>query len=120
MYVECQENNIPLCIEAYNGIISMVSILREGEDKAKSLITNIYKAMATNGITPNIHTFNAALSAASMFKNKRIILDFTCNIFADIAKFKLKPTLTTYYYVLRILSKFGNYIIFLFRKMISR
>lgn len=108
MYIECQENNIPLCIEAYNSIISMGSILREGEDKTKSLITDIYKAMATNGITPNIHTFNAALSATSTFKNKRIILDFICNIFADIAKFKLKPTLTTYYYVLRILNKFDD------------
>lgn len=118
--MECQENNIPLSIKAYNSIISIVSILREGDDKAKSLIADIYKAMAMNGVTPNIHTFNAALNVASMFKNKRIILNFTLNIFADIAKFKLKPTLTTYYYVLRILNKFGNYIIFLFRKTLLR
>ncbi|KAM0730873.1 Small ribosomal subunit protein mS39 [Formica fusca] len=108
MYMECQENNIPLSINAYNGIISMVPMLREGEDKARALIADIYKAMATNGITPNIHTFNAVLNTAFTFRNKRVVLDLTRNVFADIANFKLKPSLTTYYYALRILSKFGD------------
>lgn len=93
--------------------MSIVPMLR-GEDKAKTMITDIFKAMATNGIIPNIHTFNAALKVASIFRNNRILLDFIRNIFADIAKFKLKPTLTTYHYVLRILSRFGNYTIHIF------
>ncbi|XP_072760138.1 small ribosomal subunit protein mS39 [Anoplolepis gracilipes] len=108
MYTECQENNIPLCVNAYNSIISMVPILREGEDKARILVADIYKAMATNGIIPNIYTFNAALNVASTFRNKRVTLDFTRNIFADIKKFKLKPSLTTYYYVLLILKKLDD------------
>lgn len=87
----------------------MVPMLREGEDKARALIADIYKAMATNGITPNIHTFNVVLNTAFTFRNKRVVLDLTRNVFADIANFKLKPSLTTYYYALRILSKFGNY-----------
>ncbi|CAL1673783.1 unnamed protein product [Lasius platythorax] len=108
LYTECQENNIPLSIDGYNSIISMVPMLREGDDKARIMITDIYKALATNGIIPNIHTFNAALNAASTFRNNRLTLDFTCSVFADITKFKLKPSLTTYYHVLRILSRFGD------------
>lgn len=92
----------------------MVPMLREGEDKARALIADIYKAIASNGITPNIHTFNAVLNAASMFRNTQVALDLTRNVFADIAKFKLKPSLTTYYYTLRILSKFGNYVMHIF------
>lgn len=87
----------------------MVPMLREGDDKARIMITDIYKALATNGIIPNIHTFNAALNAASTFRNNRLTLDFTRSVFADIMKFKLKPSLTTYYHVLHILSRFGNY-----------
>lgn len=114
MYTECQEKNVPISINAYNGVLSMVSMLREGEDKAKTLVADIYKTMATNGITPNIHTFNAALNVASTFRNRRVTLDFTRNIFADIAQFKLKPTLTTYLFVLRILNGFGNYAMHIF------
>ncbi|XP_050449484.1 protein PTCD3 homolog, mitochondrial [Cataglyphis hispanica] len=106
MYSECQKNNIPLSIDAYNGIISMVPMLTE--DKARALIADIYKAIASNGIIPNIHTFNAVLNVASTFRNKQVALDLTRNVFADIAKLKLKPSLTTYYYTLRILSKFGD------------
>lgn len=65
--------------------------------------------MTVNGITPNIHTFNAALNVATTLKTNEV-LDFTKKILADITKFKLKPSLTTYYYLLRILSNFGNYI----------
>lgn len=107
LYTECQKNNIPLSIDGYNSLISIVPVLGE-EDKARTLVTDIYKAMTINGIIPNIHTFNAALKVASSFKNSRKLLDFTRNIFADIAQFKLKPSLTTYYYVLRILSRFGD------------
>lgn len=108
LYTECQENNIPLSVEAYNAVMSMTSQLKEADDQSKTLIKNIYTAMARNGIIPNIHTFNAVLNTASILKNKRAALDLTCNVFADIAKFNLKPTLTTYYYVLRVLQKFGN------------
>lgn len=108
LYTECQESNIPLSIETYNAVMSMTSQLKEADDQSKTLIKNIYTAMAKNGITPNIHTFNTVLNTASILKNKRAALDLTCNVFADIAKFNLKPTLTTYYYVLRVLQKFGN------------
>ncbi|XP_020293328.1 protein PTCD3 homolog, mitochondrial [Pseudomyrmex gracilis] len=108
LYTECQENNIPLSVEAYNAVMSMTSQLKEADDQSKTLIKNIYTAMARNGIIPNIHTFNAVLNTASILKNKRAALDLTCNVFADIAKFNLKPTLTTYYYVLRVLQKFGD------------
>ena len=43
----------------------------------------IYRAMAANGITPNIHTFNAALNIATTIKINRVALDFVCNILAD-------------------------------------
>jgi len=112
LYDESQGKNIPLSIEGYNAIMSMIPVLRQGEDKSKSLVIDIYRAMTANGITPNIHTFNAALNVATAMKTNRVALDFTRNILADIAKFKLKPSLTTYYYLLQILSRFGNYIFF--------
>lgn len=64
--------------------------------------------MIANGIAPNIHTFNAALNVATTIKTNTKALNFTRNILADITKFKLKPSLTTYYYLLQILSRFGN------------
>jgi len=72
------------------------------------MVMDIYRTMAKNGIVPNIHTFDAALNVAAVLKNNKIALDFACTIFADIAKFNLKPSLTTYYHTLRILYKFGN------------
>lgn len=89
--------------------MSLVPLLREGDDKPKTLIADIYRAMAANGIAPNIYTFNAAFHTAATLRNNRIAIDFARNMLADMAKFNLKPSLTTYYYVLRILSKFGNY-----------
>jgi len=109
LYNESQEKEIPLSIDGYNAIMSMVSSIRQEEDKSKLLVMNIYRAMAANGIVPNIHTFNAALSVATAMKTKLVALDFTRNILADIMKFKLKPSLTTYYYLLLILKRFGNY-----------
>jgi len=90
-------------------IIPMLASKQE-DSKLKSLVTDIYRAMIINGITPNIHTFNAALNVATALKINQVALDFTRKILADITKFKLKPSLTTYYYLLQILSRFGNYI----------
>lgn len=109
LYNESQEKEIPLSIDGYNAVMSMVSLLKQEEDKSKLLVMNIYKAMAANGIVPNIHTFNVAFRVAIAMKNKLAALDFTRNILADIMKFKLKPSLTTYYYLLLILKRFGNY-----------
>lgn len=64
--------------------------------------------MVANGVTPNIHTFNAVFNTAINLQSKQIAINFTRNILADIKYFKLKPSLTTYCYVLHILSKFGN------------
>lgn len=88
-------------------MILLIPIIKE-EDKSKSLVMDTYRAMAANGITPNIHTFNAALNVATAIRTDRVALDFTRNILADITKFKLKPSLTTYYFLLKILSRFGN------------
>ncbi|XP_011871235.1 PREDICTED: protein PTCD3 homolog, mitochondrial [Vollenhovia emeryi] len=107
LYDESQSKNIPLSVDGYNAIISTISV-KIGEEKAKSLIMDIYRAMAANGVAPNIHTFNAALSAAVAMRNNHVAVDFTRNILADITKFKLKPSLATYYYMLRILSRFGD------------
>jgi len=83
-------------------------MLKEEDDKPKIMVMDIYRIMAKNGIVPNIHTFDAALNVATFLKNNRIVLDFARTIFADIAKFNLKPSLTTHCYTLRILYKFGN------------
>lgn len=107
LYDESQGKSIPLSIDGYNAIISMAPELKE-KDKSKSLIMDIYRAMAANGITPNIQTFNGVLNVATTMKSNQTALDFTCNILADIKKFELKPSLTTYYYLLRILSRFGD------------
>ncbi|KAL6262560.1 hypothetical protein P5V15_005352 [Pogonomyrmex californicus] len=108
LYDESQKENIPLAINGYNAMISMLLKLKQGDDKSKSSVKDIYRTMAANGVTPNIHTFNAALNVAVVMQNNQVALDFTRNILADITKFKLKPSLTTYYYVLKILSKFGD------------
>ncbi|XP_024881775.1 protein PTCD3 homolog, mitochondrial [Temnothorax curvispinosus] len=108
LYDESQGKKIPLSIDGYNAVMSMVPMLRQGEEKSKSLVMEIYRAMAANGITPNIHTFNAALNIATTIKTNRVALDFVSNILADIMKFELKPSLTTYFYLLRILSRFGD------------
>ncbi|KAG5345529.1 PTCD3 protein, partial [Acromyrmex charruanus] len=106
-YDESQKKNIPLSVDGYNAMISLIPM--QGEDfKLKSSVTDIYRAMITNGITPNIHTFNAALNIATTLKTNQVALDFTRKILADITKFKLKPSLTTYYYLLKILSRFGD------------
>ncbi|XP_012061081.1 PREDICTED: protein PTCD3 homolog, mitochondrial [Atta cephalotes] len=112
-YAESQEKSIPLSIDGYNAMISIVPMLiprqdKQEDSKLKSLVTDIYRAMIINGITPNIHTFNAALNVATALKINQVALDFTRKILADITKFKLKPSLTTYYYLLQILSRFGD------------
>lgn len=117
LYEENQGKNIPLSIDGYNSIMSMISALKQGDDKSKFLVMDIYRTMAAYGITPNIHTFNAALSVATVMKTNRVALDFTRNILADIAKFELKPSLTTYYYLLQILNRFGNYMFFCLAKI---
>lgn len=114
MYKECQENNIPLCIDGYNAIILLVPLLRDGDEKQQTLTMDIFKEMTSSGIIPDIHTFNAAIYVGSNFRSNRTAIDFTRRILADIGKFHLKPCLTTYYYVLRILSKCGNYIVYFF------
>lgn len=89
----------------------MVPLLKQGEEKSKTLLTDVYRTITSNGITPNINTFNAALNLAYTFQASNLIkaaMDLTRNTLADIKKFKLKPSLTTYYYLLRILRKFGN------------
>ncbi|XP_018340021.1 PREDICTED: protein PTCD3 homolog, mitochondrial [Trachymyrmex septentrionalis] len=106
-YDESQGKNIPLSVNGYNAMISLVPMLKQEDLKSKSL-TYIYRAMTTNGITPNIHTFNAALNVATTLKTNQSALDFTRETLADITKFKLKPSLTTYYYLLKILSRFGD------------
>jgi len=108
LYMECQRENIILSIEGYNAMISIVPMFNQENDKPTIMIMDIYRNMAKNGIVPNIHTFNAALSAAAVLKNNRIALDLACTIFADIAKFNLQPSLTTYCHTMRILYKFGN------------
>lgn len=111
MYTECQEKKIVLSIDAYNAMIWIMPLLRQGEEKSKTFLTDLYQAMVLNGITPNIHTFNAALNLAFTFQTSGLTkagIDLTRNTLADIRKFKLKPSLTTYYYLLRILRKFGN------------
>lgn len=108
LYDESQGKNIALSIDGYNALMSLIPMLKQGDDKSKSLVMDIYRAIAANGITPNICTFNAALNVATVMKTNRTVLDFTRNILADITKFKLKPSLTTYYYMLRILSRFGD------------
>ncbi|KAL0116506.1 hypothetical protein PUN28_009876 [Cardiocondyla obscurior] len=107
-YEECQKNNIPLSIEGYNAMILTIPLLNLGEDKSKSMVLDIYRTITTNGIAPNIHTFNAALSVATFIRSNRIALDFTRDILANIAKFELKSSLTTYCYLLRILKRFGD------------
>ncbi|XP_018316466.1 protein PTCD3 homolog, mitochondrial [Mycetomoellerius zeteki] len=108
LYEESQGKSIPLSVDGYNAMISIIPLLRkENSLKSKSLLMNIYRTMTVNGITPNIHTFNAALNVATTLKTNEV-LDFTKKILADITKFKLKPSLTTYYYLLRILSNFGD------------
>ncbi|KAG5313371.1 PTCD3 protein, partial [Acromyrmex insinuator] len=106
-YDESQRKNISLSVDGYNAMISLIPM--QGEDfKLKSSVTDIYRAMIINGITPNIHTFNAALNIATTLKTNQVALGFTRKILADITKFKLKPSLTTYYYLLKILNRFGD------------
>lgn len=113
LYRECQEKNLPLSIRGYNAMISLVRLVSKGDEKWKTLTKDIYQTMAANGVTPNIHTFNAVLNIAVFSSSKKEAIDFTRNVLADIKYFKLKPSLTTYSYLLRLLSKFGN------RKLLS-
>ncbi|EZA52602.1 hypothetical protein DMN91_001724 [Ooceraea biroi] len=103
LYMESQKDNIILSVEGYNAIISIVPLLAEGNTKPMIMVTEVYRTMAKSGIVPNIHTFNAALSVVASLKDKRIALEFTRTIFADITKCDLKPSLTTYFYTLQIL-----------------
>ncbi|XP_018396267.1 PREDICTED: protein PTCD3 homolog, mitochondrial [Cyphomyrmex costatus] len=108
LYDEVQGKKIPLSVDAYNAMISLIPVLKQEDFKSKSLIMDIYRVMTVNGINPNIHTFNAVLNVAATSKTNQVALDFTRIILADIAKFKLNPSLTTYYYLLRILNRFGD------------
>ncbi|XP_014484902.1 PREDICTED: protein PTCD3 homolog, mitochondrial [Dinoponera quadriceps] len=108
LYTECQGKKIPLSVRGYNSVISLAAMMSEGDEKARALIVDIYRSMAANGIKPNIHTFNAALHTASVLKSNRAAIDFTRNILADIRRFQLNPSLTTYFYVLRVICRFGD------------
>lgn len=108
VYKESQEKKIPLSVRGYNAVISLVPIMSEGDEKPRTLTRDVYQAMVANGITPNIQTFNAALNVAAALKSNWMAIDFIRNILADIRQFQLKPSLTTYYYVLRVINRFGN------------
>lgn len=108
MYKESQEKKIPLSVRSYNAIISLVPMISEGDEKLRTLTTDVYRAMAANGIMPDIHTFNAALNTATNIRSNKAAMDFMCNILADIRQFHLKPSLTTYNRVIRIISRYGK------------
>lgn len=99
-----------LSVEGYNAVILLVPMIMEADEKA-TIVSDIYRVMAKNGIVPNIQTFDAALRVAATFKNKQGALDLARTVFADITKSHLKPSLTTYSYALQVLNKFGSYTI---------
>ncbi|XP_032675324.1 protein PTCD3 homolog, mitochondrial isoform X2 [Odontomachus brunneus] len=108
LYQECQKKRLPLSVRGYNAMISLVQFVNREGEKSRTFVKDIYKTMAENGVTPNIYTFNAVLNIAASLSSKKEALDFTRNILADIEYFQLKPSLTTYYYLLCILSKFDD------------
>ncbi|XP_012223048.1 small ribosomal subunit protein mS39 [Linepithema humile] len=111
LYTECQENKIVLSIDAHNAVIWIVPLLRQGEENSNTLLTDVYQTITSSGITPNIDTFNAVLNLAATFQASNFVkaaMILTRSTLADINKFELKPSLTTYYYLLRILRKFGD------------
>ncbi|EFN82763.1 Protein PTCD3-like protein, mitochondrial [Harpegnathos saltator] len=100
LYNECQQKKIPLSVRGYNSMISIVPLMSEGNEKPKTLTMDIFRTMAANGVAPNIHTFNAALNTAVNLQSKKAAIEFARTILADIKQCHLKPSLTTYFYVL--------------------
>ena len=98
MYCKCLDEKIPLCLTTYNHIISLVHLLKDGDDERNVLLINVLKDIAKAGLKPNVKTLTAALKCVSyMSSNKNLAL----SLLAEFKTLNIVPNLGSYYYLLK-------------------
>lgn len=107
IFSECIANNINLDVEAYNGMLGIVSNLKESADLRWNLIKDILLLMKEKKVDPNLGTMNAALYTINQM-GTREARDYALTILAEFKKIGIEPSLGSYAFIIQIFCRDRN------------
>ncbi|XP_043266912.1 protein PTCD3 homolog, mitochondrial [Venturia canescens] len=105
LFEECEKNNIPLSITAYNHLIQLVTFVKDGLVERKQMLVEFFRKIANAGLSPNIETFNSALRVITAMQNPGPTKDLARTLFVEFKNIGIKPSLASYYFALVIFCK---------------
>ncbi|XP_077286530.1 small ribosomal subunit protein mS39 [Arctopsyche grandis] len=105
LYLECCDNKIPLNVNVYNGLLSVIGFLKEDSEMQWQLIKDLLNDMKSQNISPNLGTLNSILESLSFMESK-FAQQHCTEILAEFVKeCGIEPSLATWAYVLTIYYK---------------
>ncbi|XP_063976240.1 small ribosomal subunit protein mS39 [Diachasmimorpha longicaudata] len=105
LFQEAEKKNYPIALEAYNQLIGMISYWKDGSRERLALLTDIYGKLKKNCIQPNTETMNNSLKLAASVQRYSSAMEICKDIFTEFKTAGVKPSLTSYHYVLVIFYK---------------
>nr|XP_033324844.1 protein PTCD3 homolog, mitochondrial [Megalopta genalis]XP_033324845.1 protein PTCD3 homolog, mitochondrial [Megalopta genalis] len=109
LFQHCQINDIPLNINTYNYIITVLPMLyRDDNLELESSLYNILRDMNDKKIAPNVRTLNAALSVASSISDIITAESLAKHLLIEFKRINIKFSLATYDYAISIFTRAGD------------
>ncbi|GIY13071.1 protein PTCD3 homolog, mitochondrial [Caerostris extrusa] len=100
LYEEMRQKGLPGTKEAYNSLISVCYLFKEGHESRWEFAYQLLHTMNENRLTPDINTMNAVLELLThCFKWKKS-MQLALRVLAEMRKLKIEPSLGSYYYML--------------------
>ncbi|GFT27880.1 protein PTCD3 homolog, mitochondrial [Trichonephila clavipes] len=100
LFAELKEKGLPATTEAYNGLLSVSTYVKENSEMRWEYALQLLGMMSTEGLKPNLYTMNAMLALLSQNSRWRRSLQLSLRVLAEMRKLKIEPSLGTYYYLL--------------------
>ncbi|XP_031630265.1 protein PTCD3 homolog, mitochondrial [Contarinia nasturtii] len=102
LFIEANENQIPLDLATYNAHIRGFTHRHQPNDKRYDEILKILTELNEKQIKPNVHTLNACLETLKFNKNITYLQMQTSQIMGEFLALNIEPSLETYIYLLDI------------------
>lgn len=83
-------------------------MMRDNNEERKNMLLTLLGEMNKNNIKPNVLTLNACLKTAASFSYFSLAKDLALSLYAEFTRIGVKPSLASYYYLLKIFYVNGN------------
>ncbi|CAD5122417.1 DgyrCDS10845 [Dimorphilus gyrociliatus] len=102
LYTEMKSKGMNVPLKVYNGMLSIVSFLRDRVNLKWQLLREIFNDMKKNNVDPDLTTFNSALFSITRMSKSPLAFDYMNQIINEMKEVNIEPNLSTWYNVLQI------------------